>query len=160
MQNKAAMLPKGVIMGFLDDLLKKVISSAAEKPATQERTERQPAPRPAPQSYSPPPNDMKAHFDEILKDEFSQFEIKENVSAENISAEGAGKGFRPYTYVLYKNGRASAAIMLTPHNRDSNKAFRGAKDMCRQAGVPFINFYTHFANRRDYVVNRIKSFVG
>lgn len=100
---------------------------------------------------------MKAHFDGILKSEFSQYNIQENVEA--ISSSGAGKGYRPYTYVLYKGGRAAAAIMLTPHNRDNNKAFRGAKNACSKAGVPFINFYTHFSNERNYVINRIKSFI-
>ena len=47
--------------------------------------------------------------------------------------------------------------MLTPHNRDNNLAFRNAKQACQAAGVPFINFYSHLPNEREYVVTRIRS---
>jgi hypothetical protein len=102
------------------------------------------------------PANVKTYFDELLRDNFAEYEVKENIHPKTFS-ETAEKWFREYTYVLYKGDKAVVAIMLTPHNRNTTQAFGGAREVAIKAGVKFMNFMTHYPNERDYVVNRIKS---
>lgn len=101
---------------------------------------------------------LKAYFDDILKNEFSEFTVQENVNARFLFPLSSEK-CRPYTYVLYDYGKIKAVIMLTEHNGGNTVSFKDAKAACLAAGIPFINFFTHFPNEREYVVNRIRSFI-
>ena len=155
-------------MGLFDKLLDKAISHAVDKATNKitgkiekNETRQNAASNSQSQTNQKPiivPENMKAHFDDILKNDFSQYTVKENVPAKEISSNADSES-RAYTFVLHKDGQAAAAIMLTPHNRYRNKGFLGAQNACKQAGIPFINFFTHFPNERNYVVLRIKSFI-
>ena len=95
-------------------------------------------------------------FDRILAEEFSDLEIVRNASPESIGIS-APEPCKPYSYALMRNGKAAVVIMLTLHNRDRNSAFLNAKKSALKTNITFLNFYTHFANERDYVVSRIKN---
>ena len=123
----------------------------------------QSAPLPRPASLSRrnrarriPDRVLNAYFAEILASEFPEYEVRRDVppSALCVGAEGTSIDF-----VLYQGGTPVAAIPLTPHNGDRNQGFYGMKQACCDAGVPFINFYRHMPNTRDYVVARIRSFL-
>lgn len=123
----------------------------------------QSAPLPRPASLSRrnrarriPDRVLNAYFAEILASEFPEYEVRRDVppSALCVGAEGTSIDF-----VLYQGGIPAAAIPLTPHNGDRNQGFYGMKQACCDAGVPFINFYRHMPNTRDYVVARIRSFL-
>ena len=45
--------------------------------------------------------------------------------------------------------------MLVEHNRDNNRAYLGAKETAVKSNVPFINFYLHMPNERNFVISRI-----
>lgn len=120
-----------------------------------------PLPRPASSSRRNrarriPDRVLNAYFAEILASEFPEYEVRRDVppSALCVGAEGTSIDF-----VLYQGGIPAAAIPLTPHNGDRNQGFYGMKQACCDAGVPFINFYRHMPNTRDYVVARIRSFL-
>ena len=93
-------------------------------------------------------------FADVIREEFSVYQMKEYIKPEELG--GIGK---PYNFGLYKNERLTATIMLTEHNRTNNAAFKNAKQACKNAGVPFINFFLHMPNERNYVIDRIKSFL-
>lgn len=101
--------------------------------------------------------DLSAYFYNILAGAFPDYEIKAGIPATAIGASNPAA--KNYDFCLFKAGRVAAAIMLTPHNRDRNSAFLTAKAACYNAGIPFINFYTHYPNEREYVINRVKSFI-
>ncbi len=96
-------------------------------------------------------------FDELLASDFSAYEVRKNASAQSLGITGAP--CKDYDYALIKGGRTAAVIMLTPHNRDNNAAFKNAKANALKSNVAFINFYTHMDNERSYVSSRIKSFL-
>ena len=99
---------------------------------------------------------LTARFDGLLRAEFPGYTVERGVTASALGFSPAGK---PYDYCLYKGGVPAGVIMLTEHNRDRNAAFLNAKAAAKNAGVPFINFYTHFPNENAYVTGRIKSFI-
>jgi len=93
-----------------------------------------------------------AWFANMLSENFTDYTIRESVEVSELEGEG-----RPYTFMMIKDGYARAAIMLTPHNKYNNRAFKGAKAACEAKGVPFVNFFLHLDNEPDYVINRIRN---
>ncbi|MDR1798451.1 MAG: hypothetical protein LBR19_00985 [Bifidobacteriaceae bacterium] len=124
------------------------VQSQAQTPSTQPA----PAATPAATGLS-----SQAAFRSLLASAFPELTVRENLPVAELG--GAGK---PYDFALFR-GAADAApaaagvIMLTPHNRDNNRAFKGAKAAAEAAGVPFINFYLHMPNEPGYVTDRIRS---
>ena len=125
--------------------------------------ENPPRPSAAAQSAGPvhPANpvdssNINQKFDQIFAAEFSDLSIIRNASPESIGI-AAPQPCRPYSYALQRNGKTVAAIMLTPHNRDKNSAFLNARKSALDSKIAFLNFYTHFANERGYVVSRIRN---
>ena len=97
-------------------------------------------------------------FDQILATEFSDLQVIKNASPESIGISAA-QPCKPYSYALLRNGKTVVAMMLTPHNQDKNSAFLNAKKSALNSNITFLNFYTHFANERQYVISRIKKAV-
>lgn len=83
---------------------------------------------------------------------FPDYEVKRAVSPSEF---GGSASARAFTYVLYLDGEAKAVVMVTRHNQDTKKEHRQAKDAADLAGLPFINFFSHFDNQEDYILNRL-----
>ena len=96
----------------------------------------------------------KAYFAGILANNFSQYEVKENVSVSEIGGNG-----RPYDFGLYSGAKLAAVLVLTEHNRDNNRAYLGSKETAKSANIPFINFYLHMPNEKTYVIDRINKLI-
>ncbi len=97
--------------------------------------------------------DIAENFYGILSTEFGGYEIKRNVSPTTI---GGNPVAREYTFGLYESGAPKLFIMLTPHNKYRNRPFIEAKNACESSGIQFMNFFTHFSNEKNYVIDRIK----
>jgi len=97
---------------------------------------------------------IEDNFFRVLTTEFSDYEIRRNISAMEI---GGSNIARNYTFGLYQGGIPKMLITLTPHNRYQNRPFREAKSACENQGIVFMNFFTHFSNEKTYVVNRIQN---
>ncbi len=111
-------------------------------------------------AYAPAaPVNQHARFAAILQEAFPQYAVRTAVSAAELGFYAGGPA-KPYDFVLYQNGVCVGVIMLTPHNRSNNMAFKNARAAAQNAGVAFINFFTHFPNERGYVIARIRSFLG
>lgn len=96
------------------------------------------------------------YFAKILTEDFSDYTVQRAATASSLGFATSAPA-KPYDFALAKNGAVAGVIMLTEHNRDKNSAFLNAKNAALSAGVPFINFYTHMANERGYVVSRIRA---
>ena len=120
--------------------------------------------------------EWEAYFREILRDDFSSYTIRENVPVTDLAgfandeaqlystrprqAYKAEWG-KPYTFVLESGGSAKGVVMLgNGHSHDSNVKYLIARMYAKKLGLPYINFYTQMPNERDYVIGRIRKFMG
>jgi hypothetical protein len=100
-------------------------------------------------------SNAKAYFAQILASEFGQYQTRENVPVGELGGEG-----RPYDFGLYQDGRLVAVVVLAEHNRTRNNPYWNSEKKAKESNVPFINFYTHMPNERDFVISRIKRLMG
>lgn len=153
-------------MGFFDNLLKRganrvlsnLVNDAADKLTDKiedkitERTDTtttvNSSPKPAASNSSSAVDTIR----NVLRTDFSMYEVKENISPTTIG--GTGK-FVPYTFGLYESGQPKAFIMVTDHNKEQLRTFRWSKEEAEKNGIPFINFFTQFPNKMEYVKNRL-----
>lgn len=92
----------------------------------------------------------------ILAKEFSQYEVKEQVSPATLG--GTGK-FLPYDFGVYENGVPKLFIMVVYNNTCSHRDYRWSKEEAAKAGVPMINFVYVFDNKIDYIINRLHQYL-
>lgn len=94
-------------------------------------------------------------FAAFVKEQFgSEYTIVENLPATTINPNVVDS--RPYNLAFVKDERLVLTILFTEHNRDKNKYFINAKKTAKEYGVTCLNFYAHFPNDDDYVINRIR----
>ena len=176
-------------MGLLKDLFNiagKVASVAQEIAAKQESTAKKPtAGNPTP---SVPPvrsaetvreksvEEWRAYFREIIRSACALYEVREDVPVTdlvgNVSDEFQlyatrprqvykAEWGKPYTFVLYQGGVPKGVVMLGDgHSHYANVKYLIARMYAKKIGIPYINFYTQMPNERDYVVGRIRRFLG
>jgi hypothetical protein len=61
-------------------------------------------------------------------------------------------------YVIFDSeNKIKLMIATIPHNGDRNRRYYNFKAVCIASDIPFVNFFTHMANERTYVEERIKS---
>lgn len=118
----------------------------------------------------------KSYFAEIIATEFPQYGVAENVPVTDL-AGFANDSFQlyetrpyqaykaewgaPYTFVLYADGGAKGIVMLGDgHSHCSNVKYLISRAYAKKLGLPYINFYTQMPNERDYVISRIRKFLG
>jgi len=97
----------------------------------------------------------KDYFAKILAENFSEYEVKQDISPASL-----GGGGRNLDFGLYKGGTLKGVVVLVEHNRDNNKAYKDAKATCASKKIPFINFYLHMPNEKDFVIYRIGHMLG
>jgi len=147
-------------MGLFDKILKEVgstIEKAVKDGLKSETTTSTNESRPVVnnnESISGEVHD-KSYFKEILNSEFNQYEIKDNVQVSELGGEG-----RPYDFGLYQLGSIKGVIVLVEHNKTRNKPYWNSEKKAQEAKVPFINFYLHMPNERDFVIYRINKLLS
>lgn len=135
------------------------------------------APSYSPATDAPDWSDAKwrEYFLEILKTDYSGFDIREDVPVTEIAGSVAdefqlyrtrpkqvyrAEWGQPYTFVMYQGGDPKAVVMLgSGHSHYSNVKYLIARMYAKKCGLPYINFYTQMPNERAYVVSRIGKFV-
>ena len=144
-------------------------------PSPAQQTYRPQAAQPQQPSYEQPERseaEWMAYFREILANEFSQFEVRENVPVQDLVGYVAdefklykdrpqqaykAEWGKPYTFVLFNNGLVYGVVMLgNGHCHDSNVKYLISRMYTKKMNVPYINFYTQMPNERGYVIDRIK----
>ena len=94
--------------------------------------------------------DTHAYFAGILAGQFGQYQVRENIPLDEFGAQG-----RPYDFGLYQNGALVAVVVLAGHNKTRNHPYWNSQKKAQELNIPFINFYTHMPNERDFVIDRI-----
>ena len=84
----------------------------------------------------------------------TEYQIAENYAVTNI--EPTVTEARPYTMAFFRDGRLVLTILFTRHNGEKNRYFLNAKGVSLNRGVPCLNFFEHFPNEDEYIVNRIR----
>jgi hypothetical protein len=112
-----------------------------------------------------------SYFKNILETEFPEYTTRAAVPVEDVvgplneefklyetrpyQAYKAEWG-APYSFVMYKDGKVAAIIMVTEkwcHNKHAKQLI--SKMYAKKLDVPYIQFYTQFENNVRYVVSRL-----
>ena len=162
--------------------VKDAIKDASEQINSQlggEQPQQRPAPQPAVrQTYPESTGEIKpkSYFAGIIATEFPQYGVAEDVPVTDL-AGFANDSFQlyktrpyqaykaewgaPYSFVLYADGGPKGVVMLgSGHSHCSNVKYLIARAYAKKLGLPYINFYTQMPNERDYVISRIRRFLG
>lgn len=113
-----------------------------------------------------------AYFDEIIRTNFPQFNVKQNVPVTDLTGFTAdtfqlyetrpyqtykAEWGQPYTFVLCRGTVPAGVVMLGGgHTHDKNVKYLISRMYCKKLGMPYINFYLQMENERNYVIGRIK----
>ena len=113
-----------------------------------------------------------AYFDEIIRTNFPQFNVKRDVPVTDLTGFTAdtfqlyetrpyqtykAEWGKPYTFVLYHGEKPAGVVMLGGgHSHDKNDKYLISRMYCKKLGMPYINFYLQMENERNYVIGRIK----
>ncbi len=132
------------------------LTGRTETPASADRPDFLPPQQPTSTNTTVPTGlSSRDGFRLLLASTFPELAVREDIDVASLGGQG-----KPYDFGLYRDNRLVGVIMLTPHNRDNNRAFKGAKEAAQAIGVPFINFYLHMPNEPGYVEARIRSMVA
>lgn len=94
-------------------------------------------------------------FKDLVMNTFSaEYEVVENFAVANIDPSVIEA--RPYTLAFFKDNQLVLTILFTKHNGEKNRYFLNAKRACEVRGIRCLNFFEHFPNQDDYVINRIR----
>lgn len=108
------------------------------------------------------------YFREVLREQFPECTFEENVTADKLgwSVANAYKTYgnvypdRPFEFVMYKDNRLVATILLTDHNRESLAVCKNTIATSEAYHVPCVNFLMQFPNEASYVKERITKAIG
>ena len=117
-----------------------------------------------------------AYFAGILASRFPQYSVQRNVPVTDL-AGFASDSFQlyktrptqaykaewgePYSFVLSEGGVPKGIVMLgSGHSHDANVKYLISRMYAKKLGLPYINFYTQMPNEEEYVVGRIRKFMG
>ena len=172
-------------MGLFKNLVSSLVDGLKEaEDQMQKRSEQTSAPKPTPQ-HTPTAEtheierteaEWNDYFREILKTEFPQYAVQENVPVQDmvgaandefqLYATRSRQAYKaewgkPYSFVLSQNGQAKGVVMLgSGHSHDSNVKYLIARMYAKKLGIPYINFYTQMPNEKGYVIERIRKFLN
>ena len=92
----------------------------------------------------------------VLAEDFSQYEVKENVSPETIGGVGQ---FMNYSFGVYAAGTPVLFIMLVGKTTCSSRLYRWSKEAAAKNGTTMINFVEHYPNNVTYIKERLSQYL-
>ena len=133
-----------------------------------------------PQPWNPAPQlteaEWQVRFRDILLNHFAQYSFKENVPVTELTGDVQdqlglyadrpnqvykAEWGKPYNFVIYADDKPKAVIMLGPgRSHISRVVYLISRMYAKKLDLPYLGFYTHFSNRDDYVINRIREALG
>ena len=93
---------------------------------------------------------------EVLRDEFPEYVVNENVSPETLGGTGR---FMRYSYGVYKDGQPKLFIMIINNNTCAMREYRWSKEQAEKAGVTLINFRLNEPNSVMYIRDRLHKYL-
>lgn len=110
------------------------------------------------EDFAESPEDIDRFVKSIVAEEWSGYELRENISATELGAE---KRARDYTYGLYLNGVPKAMILVLPLSHQyKNVDTRLAHKACKERGVFCMNLLPHMPNTRSYIAAMLRNNVA
>ena len=94
---------------------------------------------------------LRQRLEEVFAEEFAGCEVRKDLQA-------GVNGAKNYSYGLYFNGMPKAMIMVC--NNGVHHAIRSerlAEQASASYGVPYMNFFAHLPNEKEYIANRLKT---
>lgn len=93
---------------------------------------------------------LRQRLEEAFAEEFAGYEVRKDL-------QSGVTGAKNYSYGLYLNGMPKAMIMVCDNGvHHSIKSERLAEQASLGYGVPYMNFFAHLPNEKEYIVNRLK----
>ena len=93
---------------------------------------------------------LRQRLEEVFAEEFAGYEVHKDLQA-------GVNGAKNYSYGLYLNGMPRAMIMECNNGvHHSIKSERLAEQASLSYGVPYMNFFAHLPNEKEYIANRLK----
>lgn len=93
---------------------------------------------------------------QVLAENFSNYEVRENVSPATIGGTG---NFMNYSFAVYSAGAPKLFIMLIGKTTCAKRLYRFSKEQAAKAGVPMINFIEHYPNNVKYIQARLQKYL-
>lgn len=94
---------------------------------------------------------LRQRLEEVFAEEWSGYTVQQNMMS-------GVAGARNYSYGLYLNGVPKAMIMIiTSTCHHNKKEDRLAAQASAAYGVPYMDFYSHLPNRKEYISARLKA---
>ena len=93
---------------------------------------------------------------EVLKNEFPNYTVKENVSPTTIGGQGR---FMNYSIVAYDGDVPKLIMMLIGKTTTTHREYRWSREEAEKNGYPFINFIEHYPNTPEYISNRLHKYL-
>ncbi len=93
---------------------------------------------------------LRQRLEEVFAEEWSEYTVQQNMMS-------GVPGARNYSYGLYLNGVPKAMIMIiTSASHHNKKEDRLAAEASAAYGVPYMDFYSHLPNEKEYISNRLR----
>ena len=100
--------------------------------------------------------DARTKILDVLKNEFPQYEVREDVSPTTIGGTGR---FMNYSIGVYDNGVPKMFIMLIGKTTTSHREYRWSREEAEKNGITFLNFIKHYPNRTGYISERLHKYL-
>ena len=92
------------------------------------------------------------HFRTILKENFPDMELREDVPLNQI-IPGLNGAYQSVSFLLSQGGAPKVAIQLRyPHQSTRS----GSQRVCQQNGIGYISLWTNYKNQKEYIEKRVK----
>ena len=174
---------KDLLKGVAGDLVAKVqqAANAAMSGTTSESSQPHSGGRGcfvAPSAEAPVRSEAESvsYFSGILASRFPQYSVRRNVPVTELAGDATdsfqlystrptqaykAEWGEPYTFVLSEGGVPKGIVMLgSGHSHDAKVKYLISRMYAKKLGLPYINFYTQMPNEEEYVVGRIRRFMG
>ena len=92
------------------------------------------------------------HFREILKNNFPDMELREDVPLNQI-IPGLNNAYQSVSFLLSQQGTPKVVIQLRYPHQASRK---GSARECQKNGIGYISLWRDYKNQEEYVVKRVK----
>lgn len=108
--------------------------------------------------------ELKAYFADIFATEFPEFEVRADVPANELAdltnvITVVHPACTPVDFLVMANDKPFIALVLVSASTYRGMNVLGTKAICDLAQLQYVRFYTDMPNKRDYVVNRLRSFL-
>lgn len=100
--------------------------------------------------------DARTKILDVLKNEFPQYEVREDVSPTTIGGTGR---FMNYSIGVYDNGVPKLFMMLIGKTTTSHREYRWSREEAEKNGITFLNFIKHYPNRTEYISERLHKYL-